>query len=609
MEKFVWIGKYQEDFSNSRFNFFGSITTYGNSEKYKFVFENSNSKNELQYVLEKISFFHSIDPTIVFCFYDQMFAYKIKQLSNISLNIICINNYEILKWLSNKAIVREWFCTDIKTTPFSIMSAEECNLTNLSQTFRGYESFIAQKMVSYGGNGTYLLNKDFQLKKGTDLFMVSPYYDNTIPVNVTIIVSNNFYKIFPISIQIIDFIEQKFLYKGADFLSAKTLEPKIRKKIENASQIIAKKLDFLNYRGICGIDFLIYNDDLYFLEINSRFQASSFLIEHALKKQNLSLFDLHYDAFYQNSNFQTLCKQDISIDYNYLKDDSLTLTTNNISANHKVAFDNAGKRLIYDCPLMTISYDYNSNDYYDYFANIYHLMIPNWEEKINSQGKILAKIILDFAQINVSKILDCTCGIGIQAFSLTKEGFNVTGSDISKKEIEFATNEAQKRNLKIKFLWADCRYLEDSTQEIFDAIISIDSALPHLITKENFLLAFKSIYNRLEDGGVFLSSYRNYKEILDKKPNMAYPIRFRKKDEIEYTIFRKWEWEGDIINSKQYVIEENKYNNIVHIKKYKQWAVTEDSLFEIAKLTGFSSCYWLLPEESGFSQPIFCAVK
>ena len=232
-----------------------------------------------------------------------------------------------------------------------------------------------------------------------------------------------------------------------------------------------------------------------------------------------------------------------------------------------------------------------------------------WKEKIEKQGKILLNLMRKYAHIKISTLLDCTCGIGIQAISLAQEGLNVTGSDISQNELNFAINEAQKRNLKISFTQADCRYLEQVFNNNFDAIISIDSALPHLITKENFILAFKSIYNRLNKGGVFLSSYRDYAELLKTKPNMAYPIRFNTEGDKEYTIFRKWKWDKDIIYSKQYVIVDTEADSKLYTNSYKQWAVTKSQLLAIARETRYSEIYWLLPEESQFSQPILCLVK
>ena len=52
------------------------------------------------------------------------------------------------------------------------------------------------------------------------------------------------------------------------------------------------------YRGVCGIDFMLTEKALYFLEINARFQASSFLLNRLLCKKDLpSLHKLNQMAF------------------------------------------------------------------------------------------------------------------------------------------------------------------------------------------------------------------------------------------------------------------------------------------------------------------------
>ena len=106
-----------------------------------------------------------------------------------------------------------------------------------------------------------------------------------------------------------------------------------------------------------------------------------------------------------------------------------------------------------------------------------------------------------------------------------------------------------------------------------------------------------------------MSSYRDYAALLKSKPNMAYPVRFNSENGIDYTILRKWIWEGEYIFSKQYVIADSPSDSKLYTNSYKQWAVTKADLMEIVDNTAYSRCYWLLPEDSGFSQPILCLVK
>ena len=82
------------------------------------------------------------------------------------------------------------------------------------------------------------------------------------------------------------------------FVDKSSLDEKIKDKVNEYSMTIAKKLQELGYRGILGIDYLLCDkDQLVFMEINPRFQSSSFLISLYLqKKYAKSIADLHYAA-------------------------------------------------------------------------------------------------------------------------------------------------------------------------------------------------------------------------------------------------------------------------------------------------------------------------
>lgn len=588
--KIVWIGKYQE-YINS-VNIIGSISKFGIERSNHFVFDPHKYLDYESYVLERVRYFVNYDSEINFYFYDQYLAHKIDSHISIADHTICVNPINILFYLNNKSIAREWIRNIVKTPETIILSNNEIEVDRLKSMFWGYERFVAQCMISSGGHKTFLIDKYHidNLALDSDLYIVSPYYTPSLSVNITSIIFQNGISTFPLSVQIIEEDNGKLLYKGSDFLAAKLIPQKIINKLQAAANNILNRLNFLGYRGICGIDFLIYNDEIYFLEINPRFQGSSFLIEKSLKKHHLSLYQLNIEAFYKKMDAVILeYLSQIFVPYSFKTDKN--------------------ERIIGNTQIIGCYPENQSTGYYDYFADKYHIMLQNWEEKIDKQGKIIKEIFKRYSKIDVQNVLDCTCGIGIQAISLAQEGFCVTGSDLSRNELNFAREEAKKRGLSVTFIQTDCRYLENSISQKFDAVISIDSALPHLLTRENFLLAFQSIYERLNLGGVFISSYRDYEALLKSKPLMAYPVRFNSEAGVDYTILRKWKWEGEYIFSKQYVIADSPSESKLYTNTYMQWAITKSELIELASKTKYSECYWLLPEESGFTQPVLCLVK
>lgn len=102
----------------------------------------------------------------------------------------------------------------------------------------------------------------------------------------------------PISTQLISIIDDKFKYVGGDFVYAQSLTENTKQEVEKYANSIAEKLQKMGYRGILGIDFILCaNSRIYFMEINPRFQSSTFVISRYLEKyKGTNVAELHYCA-------------------------------------------------------------------------------------------------------------------------------------------------------------------------------------------------------------------------------------------------------------------------------------------------------------------------
>ena len=98
-------------------------------------------------------------------------------------------------------------------------------------------------------------------------------------------------------------------------------------------------------------------------------------------------------------------------------------------------------------------------------------------------------------------VLDVSCGIGTQAIGLAKLGYNVTASDLSPEEVERAKLEATLRNLSVAFSVADMSQAFNHHARQFDVVISCDNSVPHLLSDENILTAFRQFYQATRPGG------------------------------------------------------------------------------------------------------------
>ena len=248
------------------------------------------------------------------------------------------------------------------------------------------------------------------------------------------------------------------------------------------------------------------------------------------------------------------------------------------------------------------------NEFYDEMADFYHLLFQDWDASIQRQAAIFDCILQKCSVTRQDAILDCACGIGTQSLGLAALGYKITGSDISEGEITRAKIEAAKRGLDIEFFVADfCRLSAVFNNIRFDAIIAMDNALPHLLEPEQLERAATSISAQLKPGGTFLASIRDYDAILQDKPLSPAPYILKTPDG-KRIAFQIWDWSDRIYNFTQYIIEDAQ---ALTVRKFSSTynAIRRCELTEIFSKAGFRNIEWLMPEQSGFYQPIVIANK
>ncbi|MBT2690766.1 class I SAM-dependent methyltransferase [Bacillus sp. ISL-47] len=247
-----------------------------------------------------------------------------------------------------------------------------------------------------------------------------------------------------------------------------------------------------------------------------------------------------------------------------------------------------------------------ANKFYDELAGEYHLIFKDWDHSIDRQGEVFARLLTAEGVKNSSGILDCSCGIGTQTLGLAKRGYKISASDISSKSIERAKSEAKLRNLNIPFVQADMRALSSIFSDPFQVILSIDNALPHLLTEEECASAFSEIHSLLKPEGFFLYSIRDYDEILKTKPASTLPAQRQ-----NTITFQLWQWhkESNIYDLKHFTMlqKEGEWTVSERVSQYR--AYKRHELDELAIKAGFKRVKWLFPRATGFYQPIAIAYK
>ena len=282
---------------------------------------NIGNKNILPYYFSKVYQLHALHPECQFVFYNQAMAYNFP--SYILKKSLFINSAEILNFLNNKLSIRKWFVqSGIPTLPYETFYGRDILYSKVSSHFQDADTFVIQSPHGGGGIGTFLINQSqfSEVPKfihPMQQYLVSPYINHSVSVNTHVFIAEKQTVLSPGSIQISELRQHQICYRGADFIEFYGLPSKIKNRVKQLSLEIANLLRKEHYRGIAGIDFVLdEKGEIYCLEINPRFQASTYLIDlflsnnaHSNAEEATSCFELNEMAFNGSINSQ-LCFED-----------------------------------------------------------------------------------------------------------------------------------------------------------------------------------------------------------------------------------------------------------------------------------------------------------
>ncbi len=99
-------------------------------------------------------------------------------------------------------------------------------------------------------------------------------------------------------------------------------------------------------------------------------------------------------------------------------------------------------------------------------------------------------------------VLDLCCGPGRHALIFAEKGFKTAGIDFSQSYIMQAKKEAEKKNLKIRFLKADARKI--SLKENFDLAVNFFTSFGYFTDHRDDIRMLKNIHRALKKGGKLL---------------------------------------------------------------------------------------------------------
>ena len=312
MKDLVWVGIRKSEIEYSNFiddsiNLFGNNINSLQNQINKRINHNTKKNNDCindfynNEVIKQIK----KNPNTKFMYYSQIYSfYSMKKLGLLDY-IICLNNQNLIEFTNNKFKIKEYLKDYIPILNYFYIKGGDYNFEQLSKKY-GNTKFVIQTEESSGGSGTILSsenNKDDIKLNNNCTYMITKYCENNIPVNIHILISQNDITLLPPSIQNIELSLNRLIYKGCDFIAYKEIvNTRMDSKLKEYAFKIGKLMQKKGYRGILGVDSIIYNNEVYFMEINPRFQNSSIVLNKALQENNLpSLQELHYNCFFNKT--------------------------------------------------------------------------------------------------------------------------------------------------------------------------------------------------------------------------------------------------------------------------------------------------------------------
>jgi glycine/sarcosine N-methyltransferase len=252
---------------------------------------------------------------------------------------------------------------------------------------------------------------------------------------------------------------------------------------------------------------------------------------------------------------------------------------------------------------------------YDDLAADYERIYPDWHASSRRQGQALhAVLTAELAATRELRLLDCAAGIGTQLLGLAALGNTCVGTDLSVAAVHRARDEGRTQGLPAGAVAgvavADMRRLPFADAS-FDAVVCADNSLPHLLTADDVRGALAEMLRVTVPGGAVLVSTRDYDDLRRTRPRST-PVTVLRRDGEVSASFQLWTWhdDGERYDFDHFVLRRpDGVTADWHIghRRATYWALTRDELASLASRVGLVGVRWLLPEQTGFFQPLLLA--
>jgi 2-polyprenyl-3-methyl-5-hydroxy-6-metoxy-1,4-benzoquinol methylase len=174
---------------------------------------------------------------------------------------------------------------------------------------------------------------------------------------------------------------------------------------------------------------------------------------------------------------------------------------------------------------------------YNQFSLDYHWL---YSDNVLSGKPFLKQFgnLLDSMASN-SRLLDCSCGIGVHAVALAHRGFSVWGTDSSPEMIAQARERSNSVGTKVPFTVSTWQELPQVFDQKFDVAFCLGNSIGHCNGRQEMISSFQGIRATLRDNGMLVLDSRNWDKLCREKPRFS-PMGIRVRNGIRCIPLYVW---------------------------------------------------------------------
>jgi len=164
-----------------------------------------------------------------------------------------------------------------------------------------------------------------------------------------------------------------------------------------------------------------------------------------------------------------------------------------------------------DDPVERRTTDNYQFEYIEGFVDKWDELI-DWDSRAKSEGDFFIDVLRRYG---ARRVLDVATGTGFHSVRLSEAGFEVVSCDGSPQMLAKAFENGRQRDLILRTVQVDWRWLNRDIHNHYDAIICLGNSFTHLFSEHDRRKALAEFYATLKHDGVLILDQRNYDAILD----------------------------------------------------------------------------------------------